>query len=105
MILVYITCESVDQAKSIGKHLMNKKLCACVNIFPEMQPMFFWPPKSGTIDESKEVVLIAKTIESKYSDLEAEVSKIHSYDIPCIFAIPVTHVAKKYYDWLVGEMQ
>lgn len=105
MLLVYITCDSVDQAKQIGEHLMLKKLCACVNIFPEMQPMFFWPPKSGIIDESKEVVLIAKTIESRYPQLEDEVHSIHSYDVPCIFAIPVKHVAKKYYDWLVGEME
>jgi periplasmic divalent cation tolerance protein len=105
MLLVYITCDSVDQAKTIARDLMNKKLCACVNIFPDMQPMFFWPPKSGIIDESKEVVLIAKTIESKYEALEVEVIKVHSYDTPCIFAIPVKHVTKKYYDWLVGEME
>jgi periplasmic divalent cation tolerance protein len=105
MLLVYITCKSVEQAKEIARGLMSKKLCACVNIFPDMQPMFFWPPKSGIIDESKEVVLIAKTIESKFEALELEVIKIHSYDVPCIFAIPVQHVTKKYYDWLVGEME
>lgn len=104
MLLVYITCESVEQAKTIGKHLMRKKLCACVNIFPEMQPMFFWPPKSGKIDESKEVVLIAKTIEEKYAALEKEVAEVHTYDVPCIFAIPVSHVAKSYYEWLLGEL-
>lgn len=105
ILLVYITCESVEQAKQIGKHLMDKKLCACVNIFPEMQPMFFWPAKSGKIDESKEVVLIAKTIEKNYQKLEDEVHKIHSYDVPCVLAIPVQHVAKKYYNWLIGEMK
>ena len=104
MILVYITCDSVEQAKNIAKILMNKKLCACANIFPDMQPLFFWPPKSGKIDESKEVVLIAKTIESKYQALEDEVHKIHTYEVPCVFAIPVKQVAKKYYDWLVGEV-
>lgn len=105
MILCYITCDSVQQAKEIGKHLMGKRLCACVNIFPEMEPMFFWPPKSGKIDESKEVVLIAKTLESKYALLEKEVAKIHTYDVPCIFSLPVTHVSKKYYDWIVGELE
>lgn len=98
MLVVYITCDSVKQAKDIGRQLMKKKLCACVNIFSEMEPMFFWPPKSGIIDESKEVVLLAKTIESKYKLLEDEVSKIHTYDVPCIFAIPVHYVAKPYYD-------
>jgi periplasmic divalent cation tolerance protein len=105
MILVYITCESVEQAKKIAKHLMNKKLCACVNIFPEMYPMFFWPPNSGKIDESKEVVLIAKTIDPKYDELESEVLKIHSYEVPCVFALPVSHVSKSYYEWLIGEMK
>lgn len=104
LLLVYITCESVGQAKAIGKQLMDKRLCACVNIFPEMQPMFFWPPKVNTIDESKEVVLIAKTTENKYQELEDEVHKIHSYDIPCVIAIPTAHVSKKYYDWLIGEI-
>lgn len=105
MLLVYITCNSVAQAKKIGKYLMKKKLCACVNIFPEMQPLFFWPPKSGVIDESKEVVLIAKTVEQKYQMLEDEVHQMHSYEVPCIFAIPVKHVAQKYYNWLIGEME
>ncbi len=73
-------------------------------------PVSIFSPKcnqcfSGVIDESKEVVLIAKTIESKYQDLEAEVVKVHTYNTPCIFSIPVTHVNKKYYDWLVGEMK
>ena len=105
MILIYVTCESVEQAKKIGKHLMTKKLCTCINIFPDMQPMFFWPPKSKTIDESKEVVLIVKTLESKYQAVEDEIHKIHTYDVPCVFAIPVTHVAKKYYEWFKGEME
>lgn len=104
MILIYITCESTEEAKSIGKHLMTKKLCACVNIFPEMQPMFFWPPKSGVIDESKEVVLLVKTIAEKYDEVEKEVVKIHSYETPCIFSIPVGKVNEKYFNWLVGEL-
>lgn len=105
MILIYITCESVEQAKEIGRHLMNKRLCACVNIFPNMEPMFFWPPKSGKIDESKEVVLVVKTIEDKYKAVEKEVHKLHSYETPCVFAIPVKHVAQKYYKWLKGELK
>ena len=105
LLLVYITCDSVEQAKKIGKHLMNKRLCACVNIFPDMQPMFFWPPKTNIIDESKEVVLITKTTEKKYQELEDEVQKIHSYEVPCIIAIPTAHVSKKYYNWLIGELE
>lgn len=105
MIVVYMTCDDVAQAKRIAEQLMKRRLCACVNIIPEMQPMFFWPPKSDTIDESKEVILLAKTIEAKYQALEDLVHEIHEHDTPCVFALPVTHVAKKYYDWLVGEIE
>lgn len=104
MILIYITCEDVKQAKEIARHLMGKRLVACANIFPEMMPMFFGPPKSGIIDEGKEVVLIVKTIENKFDEVDIEVSKIHNYDVPCVFSIPVEKVSKKYFEWLKGEI-
>lgn len=52
-----------------------------------------------------EIVLIAKTLEHKYQALEDEVHKIHTYEVPCVFSIPVTYVAKKYYDWIKGELE
>lgn len=104
ILLVYVTCKSIEEAKLISKDLLDKKFAACTNIFPEMYPMFFWPPKSKKLDESKEVVLIAKTSEDKYKALEDEVIKIHSYEVPCIMAIPVKYVSEKYYQWLLGEL-
>ncbi|MEI7578531.1 MAG: divalent-cation tolerance protein CutA [bacterium] len=104
MILVYVTCDSVEQAESIGKEIMKKHLCACVNIFKEMQSMFFWPPKSEKIDKSKEVVLILKSLKSKFPEIEAEITKLHSYDVPCILALPVVSVSDKYLAWIKGEM-
>ena len=104
MIAVYVTCESVEQAKSIGKTIMSEKLAGCINIFPEVIPVFFWPPKSGKFDETKEVVLLIKSIESKYKTIEKRVKELHSYDTVCVFALPVKHVIKEYYDWLTGEI-
>ena len=80
----YTTWESVEQAKKAGKHLLEKRLCGCVNIYPEMQPMFWWPPRENKLDGSKEVVMIAKTLKRKYEELEKEIYKIHTYDTPCI---------------------
>ena len=66
MLIVYVTCENIGEAKKIGRHLLEKRLCACVNILGNANPMFLWPPKSGNIDESQEVVLLVKTLEKKY---------------------------------------
>jgi len=105
MILVYITCESKKQAKEIGKHLLKKRLCGCINIFEKMTPIYWWPPKKGKLCEDKEVVLIVKTTEEKYMAIEKEVTKIHSYEVPCIFSIKVNKVNKPYLDWLTGEIK
>jgi periplasmic divalent cation tolerance protein len=104
LLLVYITCEDVVEAKKIGRHLLEQRVAGCINIFPNMEPMFWWPPKEGKINESSEVVLIAKTVEAKYEELEKEVLKVHSFDTACVIAIPVKHVSQGYYDWLVGEI-
>jgi periplasmic divalent cation tolerance protein len=50
LILVYTTWESVEQAKKAGNILLEKRVCGCINIYPEMYPMFWWPPKENKID-------------------------------------------------------
>lgn len=105
LILVYTTWESVKQAKDAGNKLLKKRLCGCVNIFSEMQPMFWWPPKQNKIDGSNEVVMIIKTLKDKYERLEKEIYKIHTYNIPCIIAVPTYKVNKDYFEWIKGEIE
>lgn len=104
IILAYITCKDKKQALVIGEHLLQKKLCACINIFPQMTSAYFWPPNSKKLERSTETVLIAKTNTSKYQKLEYEVVKIHSYDTPCVIGIPTYQVSKKYKQWLLEEL-
>lgn len=105
IILVYIPCKSTEQAKSIGTHLLKERLCACINIFPEMNSLYFWPPASNTLEEGNESVLLVKTTKELFKALEEEVTKIHTYTCPCIMAIPTEEINKPYYDWLKGELK
>lgn len=104
-ILVYITCESREQAEDIGRHLLKKRLVGCVNIIPNMHSMYFWPPGKNRIEEADEVILLCKTTEKHYKEIEKEVLKIHSYDNPALFALPITHMSQKYSDWLTEELK
>jgi len=105
LILVYTTWESEEQARKAGQHLLEKRLCGCVNIFPEMIPLLWWPPKENKLDGTKEVLMIIKTLKRKYEALEKEIYKIHTYDVPCIIAIPTYKVNKDYFDWIKGEIE
>ena len=104
LILIYITCDSPETAKKIGTQLLTKRLCGCINIIPGMNSVYFWPPNSGKFEEGHETILIVKTLENKFADVEREVKTTHPSDTPCILSIPVSHVSKKYYDWIKGEI-
>ena len=100
LILVYMTSASIEEAKEIARHLLEKKLIGCANIYSGIESMYFW---EGKIAESRECILIAKTTEDKFEDMKKEVEKIHSYDIPCIVKIPVD-ANQKYADWIKKEL-
>jgi periplasmic divalent cation tolerance protein len=98
-VFIYITNPTKKVAKRIAKHLLQKRLIACANIFP-INSLYWW---EGKICDEKEFVLIAKTIEEKFEKIKKEVEKIHPYSIPCIVKIRTTP-NEKYLDWLVKEL-
>ncbi len=95
-IFVYITCEGFDEARNIARHLLEKRLIACANIFP-VRSLFWW---EGKIEECNEFVIIAKTKAEKFKELREEVKKIHSYSVPCICAFVVEEGNKDFLDWI-----
>lgn len=80
MISVYITCTNKKEAEKIAAVLLDKKLIACVNMFP-VTSVFLW---KGKKERSREYALLGKTIEGKFKGIEKEVRKLHSYKTPFI---------------------
>ena len=58
--------------------------------------MYFW---SGKMQNHKETAILAKTISKNYDRIKKEVSKIHSYDVPCILKIDA-EANEKYNNWV-----
>lgn len=104
MILIYVVCADQGEAEKISKSLLNDRLCACTNILPEMVSYYFWPPTERTMVKGSEVILLIKTLEEKYDEIETNVLKLHSYDNPSIFSIKVEKVSGQYFDWLKSEV-
>jgi periplasmic divalent cation tolerance protein len=95
-LLVYITAPDEKSAEILGAMLVKKKLASCVMTIPGMHSQYIW---NGKFQHDKEVLMMAKTFDSKFKSLEKTVKKIHSYDIPCIIAVPVTKGSKEYLTW------
>jgi len=98
---IYMTAGSKDEARKIGKELVAARLAACVNILDDMNSIYMW---QGEIQDDSEVVMIAKTIEDRVPALIDKVKALHSYDCPCIVAIPVSGGNQAFLDWIAAEV-
>ena len=98
MILIYMTNPTEEEARRIARHLLDRRLIACGNIF-QTDSIYRWKEK---IKDEKEFVLIAKTRPELYEKVRAEVEAIHSYDCPCIIRIDAD-ANPAYIDWVLGQ--
>lgn len=96
-IVVMMTAPDRDEARRLADMLVAKEMAACVQMIPGMQSVYRW---EGKIEEQDEVLLIAKTLASKFAELEKEVRAMHSYETPEIIALPVTAGSERYLQWL-----
>ena len=97
-IVVLMTAPNDEEAGRIAEMLVSKRLAACVQVLPEMQSIYRW---QGKIQREKEVLLLAKTTQAQFTELEARVRALHSYETPEIIALPVTAASEPYLMWLL----
>lgn len=96
-ILVLITASSVEEGEKIGTSLVEEGLAACCNIIPEIKSIFKW---KGEICKEKEVLLLVKSKTSLFKRVEAQVKRLHSYEVPEIIAFPVEAGLQDYLNWM-----
>ena len=98
--LVYMTAGSLEEAKNIGQILVEKNLAACVNLLENMTSIYKWEDK---LEESQEVVIIAKTRKSLMPKLIETVNSLHSYDCVCILQLPIQGGNSDFLNWIQSE--
>ncbi len=97
-IIIYTVNSSKEEAQKISEHLLNQKLIACVNIFP-IESAYWW---QGAIAKDGEFVAIFKTRSEYWERIKTEISRLHSYEVPCIMHWTVT-ANEAYEAWIQAE--
>jgi periplasmic divalent cation tolerance protein len=100
-IVVLMTAANGEEATRLADMLVGAHLAACVQILPEIESVYRW---QGRIERQAETLLLAKTSEAKFPELEREVRALHSYETPEIVAIPMTSVSHPYLQWLTESL-
>ncbi len=96
-IMVFVTVPDKKTADKIIKSVLAKKLAACVNISKNIDSYYWW---KGKIEQSKELLLIMKTVKSKFKLLEKDIKKNHPYEVPEIIAADISLGNKEYLKWI-----
>jgi periplasmic divalent cation tolerance protein len=102
IVSVYATFPSEEEAKRIGRALVEERLAACVNILGACHSIYRW---QGEIEEAGEVAAIFKTRAAAAEALIARLAALHSYDVPATVAWPIGAGHKAYLDWVEGETE
>ena len=97
---VYMTAGSLEEAKKIGRELIEENLAACVNFLENMTSIYKWEDK---LEEGQEVVMIVKTRKTLMPKLIEVVKSHHGYDCPCILELPIQGGNPDFLKWILGE--
>jgi periplasmic divalent cation tolerance protein len=100
--MIYITTKDKNEALVIGRALVSQKLAACINILEGMTSVYHW---QGELEESREVVLLAKTDRSLSAAAIAEIKRLHSYAVPCAVVFDIADGNAEYLKWMAGEIK
>ena len=84
--VIFITSDSKEEAEKLSCSLVEKKLAFCVNTVSNIQSTYHW---EGKIHTDNEILLIVKTRQENYDELENWVKNNHSYDVPEIISLPI----------------
>jgi periplasmic divalent cation tolerance protein len=96
-LIVFVTTASEEEAASIADTLVTERFAACVNIVPTVESIYRW---EGKVTRDREALMIIKTTDERYADLERRVKELHSYSTPEVIALEIKHGSPSYLDWL-----
>ncbi len=96
-IMVMTTVGSEEQAVVIADALVNKKVAACVNIIPSIRSIYRF---KGKVWDDEEYLLIIKSTQNNYSEIEKTITELHNYEIPEILSFPMEKGSRNFLNWI-----
>ncbi len=105
-IVVLSSCETELEAVKIARHLVDKRVAACVSITSKVRSIYRWKDAAGkdTVEDANEFLLVIKTRRDLFPKVRAEIASIHSFKVPEIIALPIVDGADAYLAWIDREL-
>ena len=101
LLVVVTSLPDMVAAKELARALVEARMAACVQLLDGMQSVYRW---EGKVCEEHEVLLSAKTTDSKWSEISQYIQDLHPYDLPEILAFSPEQYAQQYGEWVQAEV-
>lgn len=102
LIVVFVTVDTQETAKTIADQLLTERKAACVNILPGIESRYWW---QGAIESAQELLIIIKTRIDLLDELKKIIKQNHPYSVPEIIALPIIGGNEDYLDWMEQETE
>lgn len=96
MLLVYVTCDTREEARNIAQGIVKKKIAACVNYLP-ISSFYWWKDE---VIHDREFALIIQSAKNNFKEIEKFVKEHHSYERPMIVSLSVNDVNQVFLKWI-----
>lgn len=96
--IVMTTCGDKANAELIATHLVEKRLAACVQLFP-IASVYRW---EGAVQHADEWMLFCKITSDGYAMVETAIRAVHTYSNPEIVEVAIENGANAYLDWIAS---
>lgn len=100
-IQVTTTTASQEDARRLGRAMVEKRLAACAQVLGPVTSAYWW---QGKLEEATEWLCILKTRQALFESLEKEIRRAHTYEVPEIVAVPITDGGRDYLEWIREEL-
>lgn len=100
IVTVYATFGSEEEARRIGRCLVDERLAACANIIGPCHSIYRW---EGKVEESGEVAALFKARSDDAEALIARLAELHSYAVPAAVVWPIAAALPDYAEWVQAE--
>lgn len=96
--VVLVTCASGEDAGLIAEGLVEQRLAACVNVLESpVRSVYRW---KDNVESATEHLLLIKTARRLLPKVQAEVERLHSYEVPEFLALSIAAGSPSYLQWM-----
>ena len=101
-VFIYVSAGDQEEAFHLGQILVEERLAACANILGPTTALYWW---EGKVEKSTEVALVLKTSAELVEAITLKINTIHTYDCPCVVALPITGGDTEFLNWIEKQQR